>query len=304
MATVQVTRYTPIPPSVYLCKVLSYDKSESATRRGQFYYRWVIQVLAPDLPEDYTGKDTFSILTGAELGIGPKNSLRKFLKRVGFTDDDLSLDNIIELDAALNRTFVGQVETVTKGENQNSALGELVPADYDAYLAATQGSSPVARKGGMPGVVRPGVAPSAVVPVKQKVTSAPPTTNVPRPSAKVVTPAARAAAKVAPTPTPTPTPTPVALPDPPQNDPDTDDADGTESFPQAAEEAVVAAVKPTPAPSRKRTPAEVSQFTGWSMPPDEAGYRYSPDGMQAVLVATGQRFVANAVGNWDEVPAQ
>jgi hypothetical protein len=182
MTVVTMHRYIPIPAGVYNLKVLKYDQKESTKQRGQFYYSWTLQVLDA-LPEDYTGRDTFSILTPCELT--EKNALRKFLNRVGFTE--IAIDQDVDLDTLLNHKFVGKVDvkTSTTGVVGND-LVDVPLAEYDRFLERQRGGNqppaiaraplaarphpapapaPVAASAAVPRAAQPAAMPTAARPV-------------------------------------------------------------------------------------------------------------------------------------------
>ena len=249
MTVVTMHRYIPIPAGVYNLKVLKYDQKESTKQRGQFYYSWTLQVLDA-LPEDYAGRDTFSILTPCELT--EKNALRKFLNRVGFTE--IAIDQDVDLDTLINHKFVGKVDlkTGTTGVVGND-LVDVPLAEYDRFLDRQRGGNqppaiaraplaarpqpapapaPVAAPVAVPRAAQPAAMPTAARPVARPAPAhtaagSPP---VARPAAKPL--ATRPVAQ----PAPAPAPAPVVDVDPAAEDVAGEEysEDGTDGFPPNA----------------------------------------------------------------------
>lgn len=137
MAKVVMRRFVPFPKGMYNLQILKYEEKESNLQAGQYYYTWTIRVLDA-LPEEFTGRDTFTVLTPTNLT--EKNALRKFLNRVGFTD--IQVDDEIDLDALINYRFVGSLGIKTaKNGNDNNELVDVSIAEYDKFLERQRGGN-------------------------------------------------------------------------------------------------------------------------------------------------------------------
>jgi hypothetical protein len=225
-------RYVPIPSGVYNIKIVKYEQKESAKQRGQFYYQWTLQVLDA-LPEDYTGRDTFMVLSPVELT--EKNALRKLLNRVGYSE--IAIDQEVDLDTLLNHKFVGKVsiKALTNG-NEGNDLVDVPLQEYDRFLErqrggnqppqrATLGARPAASQAS-PAAPAPASAPAA--PAHNTI----PRTAQVRPTGTAASAAARPSARpiAAPSPTPRPTSRPAQRPVAPNPSPAEGENEGGEVY--------------------------------------------------------------------------
>ncbi len=186
MSKVQMTKYEPVPEGVYNMTILQYDKKESQKNKGQYYYQWRIRI-DDVLPDDYTGKGEFSVLTACELT--EKNNLKKFLYRVGYSEIEVGQE--IELDDLVGFKFVGKVTVKALANGDTNELVDVPLPEYDKFLRKQQEKEAKAR------TVRPS-SPSQAQ--KPGVTAKPATSNTvkPRPMGRVApgqTPPAEAEAE-------------------------------------------------------------------------------------------------------------
>lgn len=233
MATVTMRRYVPIPTGVYNIKVVKYDQKESTKQPGQHYFTWSLEILDA-LPEDYTGRGIFNVLTPCDLT--EKNALRKFLNRVGFSE--IEIDQEVNLDSLINHKFVGKVITKTSPNgNENNDLTDVPLQEYDRFLERQSGGNKPPKQAVMRSTPAPVAAPAAEAPVVQ---NALPRAAQPRPVAPVARPAARPVAATGQRPSavpvarptaPAPRPAPTPLVTPTEEDGTAGYEDGTEGFP-------------------------------------------------------------------------
>ena len=208
MPTVTMRRYVPIPIGVYNLKVVKYDTKESTKQPGQHYFSWTLEVLDA-LPDDYTGRPTFNVLTPCELT--EKNALRKFLNRVGFVD--IEIDQEVNLDTLINHKFVGKVtiKVSPNNGNENNDLTDVPLQEYDRFLERQRGGNQPPKQATLRSTPAIAPAPAPVVAPVAAPAEAPVAQNA-IPRAAQPRPTARPAATTTMAPAPRPTARPAAVP--------------------------------------------------------------------------------------------
>jgi len=167
-------KFTPIPEGIYNLKIVRCEIKEQKSSPGTYYLLWTIEVLDP-LPEDFTGKSTFGVITADVLT--ENNNLSKFFSNIGV---DIGVGEEIDTDSLMNYKFVGKVVTTTNKKTGaiNNSIGQVTIPEYENFKArqvkqagrpAVKQVTPVARQ----------AVPTANQPVQQPRPVARPTAAVP-----------------------------------------------------------------------------------------------------------------------------
>jgi hypothetical protein len=128
MAILIKTQQTPIPEGVYNLQVVSCELKSQKNNPEISYLVWGIKVLDP-LPEDFLGRDNFTVLTAAELT--DRNNLNRFLTNIGI---NVELGQEIDTDSLIGHKFVGKVVVVTRKNGQETnGLGQLTIPEFKQF---------------------------------------------------------------------------------------------------------------------------------------------------------------------------